>query len=462
MIKSFIKHLYDLLTTGPLKKAFQALITRFPSLEPFVRQMQVRLFDWYLVKPRVVHFRAQPSQNIVFVDVSFLVLEDLKTGIQRVTRSILLQLLNNPPVGYQIQAVYGDRHVGYKAAVMRREASGSLTLSRSPEHQGIEVSPGDIFLGLDFACVTTLKEQNYLSKLRAAGVKVYFVVYDLLPVQFPSYFPSSTKDFHLRWLRTLVKFDGAICISKAVADDYQGLIAANRIAVSDTFRVTHFHLGADLNNSSPSAGLPANAEQALQIFSQRPTFLMVGTLEPRKGYRQILEAFTQLWQADQNIHLLIVGKIGWNINDVAEMIARHPELNKKLFWLKGITDEYLEKIYAASTCLIAASEGEGFGLPIIEAAQHGIPVMLRDIPVFREVAGDAAFYFGSAVPAQAGSQASSADALLNAEVAARQTAESIKTWLTLYQTKQHPLSTGIRYITWQQSVEQLKRLLFLL
>ena len=301
-----------------------------------------------------------------------------------------------------------------------------------------------------------------MSKLRAAGVKVYFVVYDLLPVQFPSYFPSSTKDFHLRWLRTLVKFDGAICISKAVADDYQGLIAANRIAVSDTFRVTHFHLGADLNNSSPSAGLPANAEQALQIFSQRPTFLMVGTLEPRKGYRQILEAFTQLWQADQNIHLLIVGKIGWNINDVAEMIARHPELNKKLFWLKGITDEYLEKIYAASTCLIAASEGEGFGLPIIEAAQHGIPVMLRDIPVFREVAGDAAFYFGSAVPAQAGSQASSADALLNAEVAARQTAESIKTWLTLYQTKQHPLSTGIRYITWQQSVEQLKRLLFLL
>ena len=273
------------------------------------------------------------------------------------------------------------------------------------------------------------------------------MVYDLLPVQFPSYFPSSTKDFHERWLRTLVKFDGAICISKAVADDYQAWITANRITVSDTFKATFFHLGADLNNSSPSKGLPADAEQALHTFGQRPTFLMVGTLEPRKGYRQILEAFTLLWQQNQNINLLIVGKVGWNINDVAAILAKHPELNKKLFWLKGISDEYLEKIYAASTCLIAASEGEGFGLPLIESARYGIPLLLRDIPVFREVAGDSAFYFGGG-----GQQTPSQ--------AAQSTAESIKTWLALYQNKQHPLSSGLRYNTWQQSVEQLKKSLF--
>ena len=448
MIKSVVKNLYDLLTTGPLKKAFQALTTKYPRFEPFVRHIQVQLFDWYLVKPRIVQFRANPTSNILFVDVSFLVLEDLKTGIQRVTRSILLQLLTNPPKGYEIQAVYGDRHVGYKAAHMGHDASGSLTLARSPEPRAIEVSPGDIFLGLDFACVTTLKEQNYLSKIRAAGVKVYFVVYDLLPVQFPAYFPSSTKDFHTRWLRTLVKFDGAICISKAVADDYDAWISENRITVSDTFKTTYFHLGADLNNSAPSKGLPADAEQMLATFRQRPTFLMVGTLEPRKGYRQILDAFTLLWQANQNINLLIVGKIGWNIAEVAEILAKHPELNKKLFWLKGISDEYLEKIYAASTCLIAASEGEGFGLPLIESAQYGIPLMLRDIPVFREVAGDAAFYFGGPAGRQTPAQA------------AQDTAQSIQAWLSLYEAKQHPLSTGLKYNTWQQSVEQLQQSLF--
>ena len=145
---------------------------------------------------------------------------------------------------------------------------------------------------------------------------------------------------------------------------------------------------------------------------------------------------------------MIVGKVGWNINDVTAILAKHPELNKKLFWLKGISDEYLEKIYAASTCLIAASEGEGFGLPLIESAQYGIPLLLRDIPVFKEVAGDSAFYFGGG-----GQQTPSQ--------AAQNTAESIKTWLALYQNKRHPLSSGLRYNTWQQSVEQLKKSLFL-
>jgi glycosyltransferase involved in cell wall biosynthesis len=294
----------------------------------------------------------------------------------------------------------------------------------------------------------TLKEQNYLSTLRVAGVKVYFVVYDLLPVQFPSYFPNAAKDFHERWLRTLVKFDGAICISKAVADDYQAWITANHLTVSDTFKVSFFHLGADLKNSAPSKGLPADAERMLGAIGQRPTFLMVGTLEPRKGYRQILDAFTLLWQANENVNLLIVGKIGWNIAEVTDILAKNPELNKKLFWLNGISDEYLEKIYAASACLIAASEGEGFGLPLIESAQFGIPLLLRDIPVFREVGGDAAYYFGGPVGRQTASEA------------VRDTAQSIKAWLSLYEVKQHPLSTGLKYNTWQQSVEQLQQSLF--
>ena len=115
---------------------------------------------------------------------------------------------------------------------------------------------------------------------------------------------------------------------------------------------------------------------------------------------------------------------------------------------KGISDEYLEKIYAASTCLIAASEGEGFGLPLIESAQYGIPLMLRDIPVFREVAGAAAFYFGGPAGRQTPSEA------------AQDTAESVKAWLSLYQAKQHPLSTGLKYNTWRQSVEQLQESLF--
>ena len=109
---------------------------------------------------------------------------------------------------------------------------------------------------------------------------------------------------------------------------------------------------------------------------------MVGTIEPRKEHAQTLAAFEQLWEEGVNANLIIVGQQGWLVDAFGSNVRHHPELSKRLFWLEGISDEYLEKVYKTSTCLIAASEGEGFGLPLIEAAQHKLPIIARDIPVF--------------------------------------------------------------------------------
>ena len=89
-------------------------------------------------------------------------------------------------------------------------------------------------------------------------------------------------------------------------------------------------------------------------------------------------------------------------------------------------------VYAASTCLIAASYGEGFGLPLIEAAHHGLPLLVRDIPVFREVtAGKAQFFTDSHQP----------------EVIA----EATRDWLALYRQGKHPHSDAIAHLTWVES-----------
>ena len=82
---------------------------------------------------------------------------------------------------------------------------------------------------------------------------------------------------------------------------------------------------------------------------------------------------------------------------------------------------------------MASSEGEGFGLPLIEAAHFSLPIIARDIPVFREVAGEAAFYF----------RADEAAAL----------ARAVKDWLSLQGA--HPQSTGMRRMTWAQNTDQL-------
>ena len=273
-------------------------------------------------------------------------------------------------------------------------------------------------------------------RLRRHGVQVQFVVYDLLCILMPQHFIEGAAEGHSRWLEVVAESDGAICISKSVADEVGAWIKNHGKQRLRPFNISWFHLGADIKNSIPSHGIPDDADKVLKAIREGLSFLMLGTIEPRKGHAQTLNAFEQLWSDGVDVNLVIVGKQGWMVEELIERLRQHSELGKRLFWLEDISDEYLEKVYAASTCLIAASEGEGFGLPLIEAAQHKLPIIARDIPVFREVAGEHAFYFDDGT-----------DSGMLATV--------VQNWLSLYESNQHPSSDSLPWLTWSQSASQL-------
>jgi glycosyltransferase involved in cell wall biosynthesis len=379
--------------------------------------------------------RNYPRRQLL-VDISELVQRDAKTGIQRVVRSILKEWLINPPEGYRIEPVYATVEQGYRYA--RQFTARSLGVSDSTwPDDPIEYAPGDVFFGLDLQPQIQVAQRAFFQALRRQGVQVKFAVYDLLCVLMPEHFPTGSTDGFSDWLNVVAENDGAMCISRAVADELAEWAKQNDPARQRPFTTDWFHLGADVDNSTSTKGMPADAGAILDHIGTRPGFLMVGTLEPRKGHAQVLEAFEQLWQTGVDVNLDIVGKQGWMVEALVDRLRAHPELNKRLFWLDGISDEYLEKVYAASTCLIAASYGEGFGLPLIEAAQHKLSIIARDIPVFREVAGEYAYYFDAA----------SSDGL----------AQAIKTWFFLYENKQHPQSDLMPWLTWKQSARQLSQ-----
>ena len=93
------------------------------------------------------------------------------------------------------------------------------------------------------------------------------------------------------------------------------------------------------------------------------------------------------------MELAVVGRPGWKVDAVVGRLASHPELGARLHWLQAADDADLVAAYTDSDALIATSFGEGFGLPIVEAARHRLPVLARDLAVFREVAGEGADYF---------------------------------------------------------------------
>ena len=112
---------------------------------------------------------------------------------------------------------------------------------------------------------------------------------------------------------------------------------------------------------------------------------MVGTIEPRKGYDDALKAMEFFWASEEDVTLVIVGKTGWKTVKLQERLLSHPQQGSKLFWLKNVSDQVLQKLYEMANVVLVTSYGEGFGLPIVEAIYYTKPLLVRDIPVFREV-----------------------------------------------------------------------------
>ena len=378
----------------------------------------------------------------LFVDVSVLCEVDAKSGIQRVTRAILRQLLIASPDGWQVRPVRLDRTVmAYRYANRFWRELGLGNDIAEDDDEWLDSQQGDVFLGLDLVADCVPPAQHWFARQRRRGVKIYFVVYDLLPVMRPDWFPEVIAQCFPLWLQTIATVsDGLIGISRAVADDIKVWLDTAKIDRRRDLHLGYFHLGADIESSQPSRGLAQNTPEVLAALREKPTIVMVGTVEPRKGHVQAFAAFEKLWASGVDVNFVVVGKAGWRLNGFDDALRRHPEANKRFFWLEGISDEYLEKVYEVASCLLIASKGEGFGLPLIEAAQKGLPVIARDIPVFREVAGDHAFYFDGD----------------DAETLAR----AIRNWLDLRAVGKAPLSVGMPWLTWRQSAEQIIDVVF--
>jgi len=421
-----IEAMYRAALTGVSALA-RALVGIEPS--PTEAQTWISLADAIALS---IPSRIAPRQ--LLVDVSELVQRDSKSGIQRVVRNILQELLDHPPEGFRIEPVYATLQQGYRYA-----RKFTLQFLDCPEtvltDDPIDYKAGDLLLGLDLQPHVVPVQHCFYQQLRNHGVIVKFVVYDLLPILLPAAFPVGAAEVHQKWLQVVAENDGVICISKAVAEELADWVKTNVFSRQRSFTIDWFHLGADNDMSRFSQGMPVDAGSVLNKLAKRPSFLMVGTLEPRKGHAQVLAAFEKLWLEDVDANLILVGKQGWMTEALADRIRKHSEWGKRLFWLEGISDEYLEKVYAACNCLIFASEGEGFGLPLIEAARHKVPIIARDIPVFREVAGEHAFYFRGL------------DSPTLAHV--------IRDWLSLNAKGLAPQSFGMPWLTWRQSTEQL-------
>ncbi|QEF95972.1 glycosyltransferase (plasmid) [Formicincola oecophyllae] len=395
--------------------------------------------DWERTAHAINFQQPALRQRQILYDVTVLAESDAKTGIQRVVRGVLASLFASPPKGYRIEPVRMDGNRLVYARQFSTNVFGAPTwvYPDSP----VEFDKDDIYLSIDWVPDRLKNIEEVLLDLRRAGGKVVICVHDLLPLELPQYFPNSMENTTEQWFQCVLRVATQIvCVSQTTAEKVNFFAHALSIKPSQPIALDYFPLAADLANSKPSKGIPSYGSQLLSKLKTSTSFLMVGTIEPRKGYRDILEAMRELWSKGGKEILIFVGKKGWMMDDLCTEIEADPEFNKKLYWLSGISDEFLDSLYQNTSALIAASEGEGFGLPLVEAAHHKCHLIARDISVFREVAGEGAFYFKGPTPSKI--------------------SEELQQWVRLYKKGQAPHPRNTVTTTWKNSTEILLERIF--
>jgi glycosyltransferase involved in cell wall biosynthesis len=326
----------------------------------------------------------------LLVDVSAILRHDAQTGIQRVVRAVWSELRTRSGDDLLVVPVFATNTHGYCYAPVdfleQRRGGSSL--------EAVRVRPGDKFLGLDLSAHLLPNYRRQLKAWRSFGATVHLVVYDLLPLERPEWFSRAASGHFKRWLEVLLNdADQAICISEQVARSLRSRLAAT--SSYGRLSIGRLRMGSDIDATIPTQGTCGEVRQLLERIRFRPAILMVGTVEPRKGYDAAISAFEHLWNTRPNEapDLVIIGKGGWKTEALQNYLLSHPERGKRLHWLDSVTDEGLCLFYEGCRGVFMASRGEGFGLPLIEAALHRRHVLARDLAVFREQGISGAMYF---------------------------------------------------------------------
>lgn len=138
----------------------------------------------------------------------------------------------------------------------------------------------------------------------------------------------------------------------------------------------------------PASQLEFSIPRGPSPTNGKPYYLCVGAIERRKGQAMLAEAYCLARKQNPSLPELLF--IGPDRGD-GRYLEQYEE-NSGIRWLHYVSVEELKAYYQNAALFLCPSIFEGFGIPVLEALNAGIPVLCSDLPVFREIAGEAACY----------------------------------------------------------------------
>ncbi|MGR3343905.1 MAG: glycosyltransferase family 4 protein [Paracoccaceae bacterium] len=281
-------------------------------------------------------------------------------------KSILLSLFFEKSL-----AIRRAAHIAVGRLAMAQTQEGGLK-----ELLALKLPPGTAYFNVGHS---NLSQDVFEGFRSVPDSKISVFVHDTIPLDFPQFQrPETTSSFEKK-LRNVARYaDLVICNSRQTSHDVERVMSAwgkvPKIAVA--------HLGVRAASAKPE-DLPPD------IDTSNPYFVVLGTIEPRKNHALLLDIWARLSAEPGAPRLFVVGQRGWENKNVFRRLDRRPAMVSEL---SNLSDGAVSALLQRSSGLLIPSYCEGFGLPAIEAAALGIPVICNSLSVFREILGEYPIY----------------------------------------------------------------------
>ncbi|MDW8849261.1 glycosyltransferase family 1 protein [Flavobacterium sp. MMLR14_040] len=203
-------------------------------------------------------------------------------------------------------------------------------------------------------------------------------------------YPNFHKKINVFFFTNMIKFsvkccDEIICVSEATKRDVFNILNVKK-DLREKFVVVP--LGVDDRKEIVLNGKDSNI---LLKHSLEPKkyLLFIGTIEPRKNIKSILEAYSMIHEKYLDYKLVIVGRKGWHYDNVYQTVEEL-KLGDRIVFTDFVTENEKNNLLANCYLFLYPSFYEGFGIPVLEAMSFGIPTITSKISSMPEVSGDAA------------------------------------------------------------------------
>ena len=311
----------------------------------------------------------------------------LPTGIDRVCLAYLDHYAPRALAVVQrngMRMVLSARHSDQLFALLRRGGPGfRRRLATLLAAAALSRRPGKSTRGWTYLNIghTGLDAPGLAAWLADRQWKPVYLVHDLIPISHPEFCRPGEARRHRQRMSTVLESAAGVIVNSAATRNALAEFARREGRVAPPSQIAWLASPEQV----PAADLAAPS---------RPTFIMIGTIEGRKNHLLLLHLWEKLAKelGPATPKLVLIGQRGWEADEVFALLDRSPRLKGYVRELGRCDDATMLGWLDQARALLMPSFIEGFGIPVIEALQRGVPVIASDLPVFREIAGDIPLY----------------------------------------------------------------------